>query len=63
MGTTIPGSVYGPGTGALRLRSLSCSGNETKWEGCRAAVWGNGTCGTAGDVGVWCPGSTRELLG
>ena len=60
VGTTVPGSVYGPGIGALRLRSISCSGNETKWEGCRTAVWGNSTCGAAGDVGVWCPGSTRE---
>ncbi|PRW61121.1 deleted in malignant brain tumors 1 -like [Chlorella sorokiniana] len=55
-GQAVRAEVFGPGTGAARLNSISCLGTESKWEACRRAVWGNNGCNSDGSVGVSCSG-------
>lgn len=54
-GTVLRSGAFGPGSGAIWLSQVACTGNETRLEDCRSRGWGHAPkCSHAMDVAIRC---------
>ncbi|EFN55971.1 hypothetical protein CHLNCDRAFT_22917, partial [Chlorella variabilis] len=60
-GTVLRSGAFGPGSGAIWLSQVACTGNETRLEDCRSRGWGHAPkCSHAMDVAIRCS-STKQV--
>jgi len=57
------GSVYGPGTGAIWLELVECSGGEDALEDCGRSDWGSAWCTHDDDVEITCSTNLTNTTG